>query len=297
VWPSGGTWALGVSYDAGVKASAPIRPRKRLGQHWLTDRAALRRIADGALVTDEETVIEVGAGTGLLTGFLAERARRLIAVEVDEGLANRLDERFAGDARVAVLRRDVLDATPEELLVAGGGRVPYVVVGNLPYFIGTAIVRRFLEATVRPRRLIVTLQAEVAESIAAPPGRMSYLSVEMQTRASAKVLFYLPPKAFKPPPKVRSAVVRLDVLETSDAEVDDREAFLALVRAGFAAPRKRLRNSLAIGLRVPASEASAILGDAGVDADQRSAGLTLLDWQSVYFAWRSMEQGEMGSGK
>jgi 16S rRNA (adenine1518-N6/adenine1519-N6)-dimethyltransferase len=273
-----------------VKASSHARPRKSLGQHWLTDRAALRRIAVAARVTDEETVIEVGAGTGLLTGFLAERARRLIAVEVDEGLAIRLDERFAGDDHVAVLRRDVLEVTPEELLVAGEGRVPYVVVGNLPYFIGTAIVRRFLEATVRPRRLIVTLQAEVAESIAAQPGRMSYLSVEMQTLASAKVLFYLPPKAFKPPPKVRSAVLRLDVLETSDAEVDDREAFLALVRAGFAAPRKRLRNSLAIGLRVPALEASAILGDAGVDADQRPAVLTLLDWQSVYFAYRGRQE-------
>ena len=285
-----------------VKATARPHPRKSLGQHWLTDRAALRRVAVAAQVTDEETVIEVGAGTGLLTVLLAERAPRLIAVEVDEGLAARLSERFATDDRVAVLQRDVLATTPEELLVAGEGRVPYVVVGNLPYFIGTAIVRRFLAATVRPRRLIVTLQAEVAESIAALPGRMSYLSVEMQTLASAKVLFDLPPKAFKPPPKVRSAVVRLDVLEASDAEVDDREAFLALVRAGFAAPRKRLRNSLAIGLRIPAPEASAILREAGVDADQRPAMMALPDWQSVYFAYRGREaQGarsqEPGAGK
>ena len=284
-----------VSYDEGVRASAHVRPRKSLGQHWLTDRAALRRIAVAAQVTDEETVIEVGAGTGLLTGLLAERARRLIAVEVDEGLASRLSERFAADDHVSVLHRDVLATTPEELLVAGGGRMPYVVVGNLPYFIGTPIVRRFLEATARPRRLIVTLQAEVAESIAASPGRMGYLSVEMQTLASAKVLFYLPPKAFKPPPKVRSAVVRLDVLEASEAEVDDREAFLALVRAGFAAPRKRLRNSLAIGLRVAASEAGGILSDADVDAEQRPAMLTLPDWQSVYFAYRGSQ--ERGTGK
>lgn len=284
-----------------VRATAHARPRKSLGQHWLTDRAALRRIAGAAQITDEETVIEVGAGTGLLTGLLAERARRLIAVEVDEGLATRLSELFATAEHVAVLQRDVLESTPEDLLVSGEGRVPYLVVGNLPYFIGTAIVRRFLGSTVRPRRLIVTLQAEVAESIAALPGRMSYLSVEMQTLASAKVLFYLPAKAFKPPPKVRSAVVRLDVLDASDAEVDDREAFLALVRAGFAAPRKRMRNSLAIGLRIPASEAAAILDDAGVDAEHRPAAFTLPDWQSVYFAYRGRQKRgarsqEMGGG-
>jgi 16S rRNA (adenine1518-N6/adenine1519-N6)-dimethyltransferase len=161
------------------------------------------------------------------------------------------------------------------------------VVGNLPYFIGTAIIRRFLESRVRPRRLIATLQAEVAESIAAPPGRMSYLSVEMQTLVSARLVFYLPPKAFKPPPKVRSAVVRLDVLDTSEAEVDDRGAFLALVRAGFAAPRKRLRNSLAIGLRIAAADAGVVLAEAGVDGDQRPAALSIEDWRTVYFAWRS----------
>jgi len=234
--------------------------------------------------------MEIGAGTGLLTELLAERARRLLAVDVDERLAAGLRERFGGKKHVSVLERDVLEVTPEELLIAGGGRVPYVVVGNLPYFIGTAIVRRFLEATVRPRWLIVTLQAEVAESIAAAPGRMSYLSVEMQTLASACILFYLPPRAFRPPPKVRSAVVRLDVLDTGEVEVDDREAFLGLARAGFAAPRKRLRNSLAIGLRVPPSEAGEMLSRAGIDPDQRPANLSLSDWREVYFAYRGSQE-------
>ncbi|HEV8574027.1 MAG TPA: 16S rRNA (adenine(1518)-N(6)/adenine(1519)-N(6))-dimethyltransferase RsmA, partial [Dehalococcoidia bacterium] len=250
----------------------------------------LRRIATAADFRDEDTVVEIGAGTGLLTALLAERARRLIAVEVDERLAEGLRERFASRENIAVLVADVLEATPEELLTLGVGSLPYVVVGNLPYYIGTAIVRRFLETTVRPRWLIVTLQAAVAESIAAAPGRMSYLSVEMQTLASARILFYLPPRVFRPAPKVRSAVVRLDVLETSEAEVDDREAFLALARAGFAAPRKRLRNSLAIGLRVGTAEASAILGEAGVDGEQRPASLTLSDWQAVYFAHRQRQQ-------
>jgi 16S rRNA (adenine1518-N6/adenine1519-N6)-dimethyltransferase len=112
----------------------------------------------------------------------------------------------------------------------------------------------------------------------------------MQTLAAARLLFYLPARAFKPPPKVRSAVVRLDVLDTSDAEVDDREAFLALARAGFAAPRKRLRNSLAIGLRIEPLEAGEILAQAEVDPEQRPADLTLEQWRDVYFAWRSRER-------
>jgi 16S rRNA (adenine1518-N6/adenine1519-N6)-dimethyltransferase len=273
------------------------RPRKSLGQHWLTDRSALKRIVDSAEIDDAETVIEIGAGTGLLTGLLAERARRLIAVEVDERLASRLTEKFAGLENVSVVAADVLEVAPADLLTTGRASLPYVVVGNLPYFIGTATVRRFLEASVRPRRLVVTLQAEVGESMAAPPGRMSYLGVEVQTLAEARVLFHLPARAFKPPPKVRSAVVRLDVLDTSDVEVDDREAFLILARAGFAAPRKRLRNSLAVGLRIPPSEAGEMLSRAGVDPEQRPANLGLRDWREVYFAYRrSKEQGARTEG-
>jgi 16S rRNA (adenine1518-N6/adenine1519-N6)-dimethyltransferase len=276
-----------------VNVHSGARPRKSLGQHWLTDRGALRRIVDSAEIRDDETVIEIGAGTGLLTSLLAERAGRLIAVEVDDRLVEQLRERFAGRDAATVLASDVLETGPEELLAAGGGTMPYIVVGNLPYFIGTAIVRHFLESRVRPRRLVVTLQAEVAESIAAQPGRMSYLGVEMQSLTEAKLLFHLPPRAFKPPPKVRSAVVRLDVLDTSDVEVDDREAFLALVRAGFAAPRKRVRNSLAIGLRIPPSEAGEMLSRIEVSAEQRPSNLSLDDWRELYFAYRSgKERGD-----
>ncbi len=264
-----------------------VRPRKALGQHWLSDGAALRRIADAADFSDEDTVIEAGAGTGLLTNLLAERARRLIAVEVDEELARRLEQRFAERSNVAVVQRDLLETSAEELLAEGGGGVPYVVVGNLPYFIGTAIVRRFLSARVAPRWLLVTLQAEVAESLAALPGRMTALSVEMQMQASARILFYLPPKAFTPPPKVRSAVVRLDVLDSPEVEVDSRGAFLMVVHAGFAAPRKRLRNSLAIGLRIRPDEAEGMLAEAGLDPAQRPAELALTDWRDLYFAYRS----------
>ena len=264
-----------------------VRARKALGQHWLTDSRYLARIAAAADFTEADTVVEVGAGTGLLTARLAERARRLIAVEVDARLAEALRARFAECVDVTVLQADVLEVGVEEILSAGGGGLPYVVIGNLPYYIGTAIIRKFIQDRVPPRWVIATLQAEVAANMAAAPGRMSYLSVETQVFAEARVLFRIPPRAFRPAPKVDSAVVRLDVHESPDVEVDDISSFLTLARAGFAAPRKRLRNSLAIGMRVEAAEGEAVITRAGLDPGQRPAELSLEDWRALYFARRA----------
>jgi 16S rRNA (adenine1518-N6/adenine1519-N6)-dimethyltransferase len=266
--------------------TAGIRAKKSLGQHWLTDRRYLDRLNSAADFGAEETVIEVGPGKGALTRLLAPRASRLIPVEVDRALAESLRVEFAERPGVRVLHADIRSLDVEQILKQGGGRLPYVVVGNLPYFIGTAIVRKFLAARVRPRWLVVMLQAEVAERMAARPGKMSYLSVETQVLADARVLFRVPARAFKPPPKVQSAVLRLDVHDSPEVEVDDLAAFLELVQAGFAAPRKQLRNSLSIGIGVPAGVAAEILAMAGIDGDLRPQVLTLDDWRAVYLGYR-----------
>lgn len=255
----------------------------------MTDRRVVQRIADAVAISAEDTVIEVGPGRGALTSELAKHASRLIAVEVDAALAEALAEKHAGSANVSVVEGDVLEMPVEEILNHGDGGLPYVVVGNLPYFIGSAIVRKFLQAPIKPERLIVMLQSEVAERVSAAPGKMSYLSVEMQVMAETKLLFRIPPRAFRPAPKVQSAVVRLDVRDSPDVEVDDMAAYLRVAAAGFAAPRKRLRNSLAVGLRIEAPVSAAILSDAGVDGDQRPQMLTLENWRDVYFAVRRRE--------
>jgi 16S rRNA (adenine1518-N6/adenine1519-N6)-dimethyltransferase len=255
----------------------------------LADRRVVQRIAAAAKISPEDTLIEIGPGRGALTDELAKCTSRLIAVEVDPALAESLAVKYAGDDHVTVVEGDVLEMPVEEILNRGGGGLPYVVVGNLPYFIGSAIVRKFLQAPIKPERLIVMLQSEVAERIAAAPGKMSYLSAEMQVMAETKLLFRIPARAFRPPPKVQSAVVRLDVRDSPDVEVDDMTAYLRVVAAGFAAPRKRLRNSLAVGLRIEGPEAAAILADAGVDGDQRPQMLTLENWRDVYFAVKRRE--------
>jgi 16S rRNA (adenine1518-N6/adenine1519-N6)-dimethyltransferase len=269
--------------------STGTRAKKWLGQHWLTNRRILQRIAEAVDLGPEDTVIEVGPGRGALTGLLADRASRLIAVEVDAALAAELAVKYRSQENVSVIEGDVLELTVEEILNRGGGGLPYVVVGNLPYFIGSPIVRNFLTAPVKPRWLVVMLQTEVAERMAAAPGQMSYLSVEMQVMAEVRLLFRIPARSFSPPPKVQSAVVRLDVRDSPEVEVDDLAAFLKLARAGFAAPRKRLRNSLAVGLRITPAEAAALLADTSVDGDQRPQMLRLEDWRDVYFAVRRQE--------
>jgi 16S rRNA (adenine1518-N6/adenine1519-N6)-dimethyltransferase len=271
---------------AGRAATATVRPLKSLGQHFLTDRRVLQRILAAASLSSADTVIEVGAGKGVLTQALASAAGRVIAVEIDEGLCAHLRRRLAVRPNVEPVCADILSLSPNELLARAQASPPYVVVANLPYYIASAVLRHFLESAQPPTRMIVMVQAEVAQSIAAPPGRMSLLSVSVQFYAQAKVLFYVPPRAFRPPPKVRSAVIRLDVRPEPAVAVDDRQAFFRLVQAGFAAPRKQLRNALALGLSIDAASARSLLDTADIDPHRRAQTLSLDEWGCLYRAWR-----------
>ena len=259
-------------------------PRKSLGQHFLTDRNILGAIADAADVGPHDTVIEVGPGRGSLTTVLAERARRVVAVELDGALARSL----ATDAspNVQVVEADARAADPVALLGECG---PYKMLGNLPYYAAMPILRRFLESDCRPERAVVLVQREVAEQMCARPGKMSLVSLAVQLFGSARIARIVRPGSFTPPPRVTSAVVTVTLYDRPAEGVDDAKRFFVLARAGFSAPRKQLRNALSGGLGVAPDEAERLLEGAGVEATRRAQTLSMAEWASLYRVWRSAE--------
>ena len=258
---------------------AGVKPAKALGQHFLTDTGVVGRIVAAAELTPDDVVVEVGPGLGVLTERLAAAAGRVIAVELDRRLAERLQARFAG-TNVTIVQGDVLALRPEALLAAAGlaPEAPYCVVANLPYNIGAAALRHFLEADHPPRFLVVMLQREVAAAIAAAPGKLSLLAVSVQVYGQPRRLFNVAAKAFYPPPKVTSSVLRLDVRLQPLVPAAERDRFFAVLRAGFSAPRKQLRNALAQGLRRPPAAVEGAIEAAGVRPTLRPQELGIDDW-------------------
>ena len=266
-----------------VELQKSTRARKALGQHFLRDRRYLGPMLQAASLTAEDTVVEVGPGTGVLTEALIGQARRVVAVELDPYLAETLRQRFAGVANLEVVVGDAREAAPEELL---GRREPYKVVANLPYYAATPILRRFLEASHKPQLLVVMIQREVAQQMVAPPGKRSLLSVATQFYGQPRVVALVPPGAFRPPPKVTSAIVSIRVFPQPAVEVDSVEGFFAVVRGGFSAPRKQLRNALHYGLGLSPAQSEALLHSAGVLPTRRAETLTLEEWAALYRASR-----------
>ena len=258
------------------------RPRKSLGQHFLTDPRIANRIVSAAEPSASDTIVEVGPGNGVLTRRLVERAGRVVAVELDQRLAAELPARLGEPANLVVHHADARHAPIAEL--AGAGQ-PYKVVANLPYYAAAPIIRRFLESEQSPDVMVVMVQREVADAMTAAPGAMTLLSVATQFYAKASVVAQAPARAFRPPPKVASTVVKLAVHDTPAVSVMDTARFFALVRAGFAAPRKQLRNSLMQGTGAGAETVSASLSDAGIDETRRPATLTIAEWGQLDTAW------------
>jgi 16S rRNA (adenine1518-N6/adenine1519-N6)-dimethyltransferase len=274
----------------------PAAPRKSLGQHFLHDQDVLDRIVREGGFSPEEQVLEIGGGTGELTERLARACGHLVCVELDETLCHHLRMRMERYGNTSIVCSDVLDISAAELLEEGGGRMPYVLAGNVPYYITAPIFRQYLRAENRPTRMVLLVQREVAESVAAGPGDMSLLGVSVQLYGSVQVLFRVPRTAFTPPPKVESAVVRVDVYERPPVELESEERFFEVVRAGFRNPRKQLHNAIASGLWLPPDSAPDLLRSAGIDPMRRAQTLSLEEWAALTRAYTAFKS-ELDTGR
>ena len=262
----------------------PPRAKKRLGQHFLADRRVLAQIVAAAAVTESDHVVEVGPGRGVLTAALLDVARSVTAVELDETLVERLSETFGDRGTFDLVSADARDVPLQSLVPEGR---EYKVVANLPYYAAMPIIRRFLEAEHSPSIMVVLVQREVGRAMAASPGEMSMVSIAVQLYGCARVVGSVSPRAFRPPPKVTSAIVRVDVYPTPALDVSSIERFFTLARAGFSAPRKQVHNSLQHALSLPAPDVEQMLRQAGIDGKRRAQTLALEEWGRLYSAWET----------
>jgi 16S rRNA (adenine1518-N6/adenine1519-N6)-dimethyltransferase len=257
-----------------------LRARKGLGQHFLIDGEVLERITSAAELAPGDVIVEVGPGLGVLTRELARKAGRVIAIELDNRLAALLKQTLANLNNVTIINEDVLKIEPKNLAT------DYKVVANLPYYITSPVLRHFLEAAAKPKLMILMVQKEVAETIIATPGKMSLLSVSVQFYGEARIISPVPAACFYPPPKVDSAILRLDPHPQPRLAVDEG-GFFEVVRAGFTAPRKQLVNSLAQGLGASKSEVLSRLERANIAPRRRAETLTLEEWARL---WRVFKE-------
>ena len=253
--------------------------RKALGQHFLRDAGIARAIVDLVAPTPRDRVVEIGPGEGALTVELARRAGQVTALEVDRDLAARLRARQID--RLEVLDADARTWDYGTLARPDGGRV--LVVGNLPYSVGKPILEALVTARTAIDEMALMLQREVAERLAAPPGSKVYgsLSVLTQLYCDVRLALRVPPEAFRPPPKVDSAVVHLRVLPGPRIPLDDERRFHVVVRAAFSQRRKMLGNALAAGLSLPLDAARETVTSAGVDPRRRAETLTIDEFAAL----------------
>src|SRR5215468_10695970 len=252
--------------------------RRALGQHFLRDQAIARAIVDLVAPTAQDLVVEIGPGDGSLTGLLAGRAGRVIALEIDRALGAALRARLPA---VEVLDADARSWDYGALAAQPGGRV--LILGNLPYSVGKPILTALIAARAAIDEMALMLQREVAERVAAPPGGKTYgsLSIFTQLHCDVRLAFRVPPGAFRPPPKVDSAVLHLRVLPQPRVALADPRRFESVVRAAFAQRRKMLANALGAGLGLPLDVVRRAAAAGGVDPTRRAETLTLTEFAAL----------------
>ena len=254
-----------------------LHPDKRLGQNFLIDPIALQRVVEAAKISERDTVLEIGPGLGSLTRYLAVQARHVVAIEIDPNLIAPLKQVIAQYQNIELIQGDILTLPVEKFIPSSD----YLVVANIPYYITSAIIRRLLSTGNRPKRIILTVQYELAKRICAIPGNLSLLALSVQVYGEPRLQARIPAGAFYPSPKVDSAIICIDLFLEPVIPNPTLDIFFSLARAGFSQKRKTLRNALSAGLQLKPHIVEEILLQAGIEPHRRAETLNLAEWSNL----------------
>ena len=254
-----------------------LKPHKGLGQNFLQDPIALENIASAAQIQPTDTVLEIGPGLGSLTRYLAAAAKEVVAVELDQHLLPPLKSVLAPYQNVRVIHGDILELSPADLIPEPG----YIVAANIPYYITSVLIRHLLESDSKPRRVVLTIQKEVARRICETPGDMSLLALSVQVYGEPRIAAHIPAETFFPSPNVDSSVLVIDMHPAPRIPRDLLGTFFKLIKAGFSQKRKTLRNSLSSGLSISPIQAAVLLERSGIDPQRRAETLSIEEWQRL----------------
>jgi 16S rRNA (adenine1518-N6/adenine1519-N6)-dimethyltransferase len=274
-----------------------IRPSKSKGQNFLFNPQALQKIVSAADLRPTDYVLEIGPGLGILTEQLINHCQQVLAVELDKTLNFYLKKKFRGFKNFQLLEADILKVKNSQLyekLAGAQKNISYKVVANLPYNISKPVLRKFLTYQPKPAEIIVLLQKEVAEKIAAQPGKLNLLALTVGFYGQAELVDYIEAACFYPKPQIDSAILKIKVRQTAlpgelkkifkseDLKIFKEEKFWQLVKIGFSSPRKQLHNNLAAGFKGSSLESEKWLNLAGLTHNIRAQDLSLTDWLKLY---------------
>lgn len=255
-----------------------IRPSKGMGQNFLFERGIVQRMVKTAGITKDDLVIEVGPGLGILTDELLRKAGEVRAIELDRILAAHIRHTFKDVPNFTLFEGDALSIDLNDIVPADR---PYVLAANLPYAVGSAVLRRFLELPHPPTKLTTMVQREVAERIIASPPDMSVLGVAAQFYSTPRIAFIVSPTVFMPPPKVESAVIVFHLRKQPLLPHADHKRFFTVVNAGFRHKRKMVANSMADEIRLPKAEVTEWIEAAGIAPTRRAETLSVEEWVTL----------------
>lgn len=270
-----------------IKDRYDFRLSKSLGQNFITDRNVIEDIVEGAGIATEDLVIEIGPGIGVLTAAAAERAAKVIAVEIDKKLIPILEETLVGYDNIRVINQDIMKTDLNGIIdaerAAGSFTGDVKVIGNLPYYITTPIIMGMLESGVKAESITIMMQKEVADRIKASPGGKIYgaLSVAVQYYCEVEQITVVPREVFVPQPKVDSAVLKLVLRKESPVELADKAVFFSCIKHGFGQRRKTLLNSLTGVCGLSKAEIGDVLTEAGIDPVRRAETLDMKEFAVV----------------